>query len=155
MIRDNRGRVVGVGARAASSDGGAGRSRLGSQFRAGAAKAEVTPDLAKHGPVYLAGFGHNRVATGVHDRCGRAAWPSLDARKPLVMCAVDSIGLFLDDVEGARRLVPNFDLVVASPHDHEAPDTMGLWGPDRASPGSARRTTASWRSGWRKRHAPP
>jgi len=48
---------------------------------------------------------------------------------------VDSIGLFADDVEKARRLVPNFDLVVASTHDHEAPDTMGLWGPEPGKSG--------------------
>jgi hypothetical protein len=105
------------------------------ELRAGAAKSDITPDLAKHGPVYLAGFGHNRIATGVHDhlwaRCV-ALWP---ARKPLVICAVDSIGLFLDDVERARRLVPNYDLVIASTHDHEAPDTMGLWGPEQGKSG--------------------
>ena len=27
----------------------------------------ITPALKKHGPVYMAGFGHNRVANGVHD----------------------------------------------------------------------------------------
>ena len=40
---------------------------LGPKIRAGAAHADITPDLKKHGPVYMAGFGNNRVATAVHD----------------------------------------------------------------------------------------
>ena len=36
------------------------------QLLAGVAKTVVTPDVHKN-KVYLAGFGHNRVATGVHD----------------------------------------------------------------------------------------
>src|SRR5260370_23802469 len=35
-------------------------------IRAGAAKNAITPDLAAR-TVYLAGFGHNRIATAVHD----------------------------------------------------------------------------------------
>ena len=42
---------------------------------------------------------------------------------------MDLIGLFLDDVERIRAKVPGADVVVASMHDHEGPDTMGLWGP--------------------------
>ncbi|HYA25662.1 MAG TPA: hypothetical protein VEF05_15970, partial [Terriglobales bacterium] len=38
----------------------------GSGVRAGAAKSVITPDV-KAGKVYMAGFGFNRVATGVHD----------------------------------------------------------------------------------------
>jgi hypothetical protein len=102
-------------------------------IRAGAAREEITPDLKKHGPVYMAGFGNNRVATGVHDdlfaRC-----LALSAGQTVVLCGVDSIGLFSDDVERIRAavqkqapaLAPN--VVVASTHDHQAPDTMGLWG---------------------------
>jgi hypothetical protein len=103
----------------------------GAQFRAGAAKAVITPVLS-NGPVFLAGFGQNRTATGVHDdlyaRCA-----ALSAGRTLVLCGVDSIGLFLEDVQAIRRRVeaeaPGTSVVVAALHDHEAPDTMGLWGP--------------------------
>ena len=37
------------------------------EVRAGAAKRVITPDLKLHGPVYMAGFDHNRKATGIHD----------------------------------------------------------------------------------------
>ena len=36
-------------------------------LRVGAAQETITPDLKIHGPAYLAGFGNNRVATGIHD----------------------------------------------------------------------------------------
>ncbi len=108
------------------------------QFRAGAAKQLITPDLS-HGPVYMAGFGQNRAATGVHDELS-ARCLALAAQRTLVLCGVDSIGLFLDDVQKIRdaandRLGEPVDIVVAALHDHEAPDTMGLWGPAQGKSG--------------------
>ena len=128
---------MGVAARAAKVllAAALGTAGLGAQFRAGAAKLEITPDLAKHAPVYMAGFGHNRVATGVHDPLWVRCVAFSPARKPLVMCAVDSIGLFFDDVDAVRRKLPNYDVVVSSTHDHEGPDTMGLWGPEPGKSG--------------------
>ncbi len=108
------------------------------QLRAGAAKRTITPDLLQ-GPVYLAGFGHNRVATAVHDDLW-ARCLSLSANTTLVVCGIDSIGLFLEDVQKIRdtvseRLARPVNLVIAALHDHEAPDTMGLWGPSPAVSG--------------------
>ena len=102
---------------------------LFAEFRAGAFKTVITPDLQKFAPVYMAGFGHNRVATSVHDDLYARCLALSAGRKPLVVCEVDLIGLFLDDVERIRAKVPGADVVVASMHDHEGPDTMGLWGP--------------------------
>ena len=107
---------------------------LCAQFRAGAAKRTITPDLEKYGPVYMAGFSHNRVATSIHDDLWARCFAVGTDRMPLVMCGVDSIGLFRDDVNRIRDLVKkqsgrDADVVVAALHDHEAPDTMGLWGP--------------------------
>ena len=90
----------------------------------------------------MAGFGNNRVATGVHDDLySRCLALSVTGSQPVVLCGVDSIGLFTDDVERIRTEVrkrsaprePN--VVVASTHDHEAPDTMGLWGPAQGRSG--------------------
>ncbi len=101
-------------------------------FRAGAAKRKITPDLGA-GPVYLAGFNQNRAATGIHDdlwvRC-----VAMSAGRTLVICGVDSIGLFFEDVQkiregAAAKLSAPADIVVAATHNHETPDTMGLWGP--------------------------
>ncbi len=103
-------------------------------LQAGAAKRTITPDLAKYGPVYMAGFGHNRRATSVHDDLWTRCLAIGSEHMPLAICGVDSIGLFREDVNRIRDLVKSrsgkdADVVVASLHDHEAPDTMGLWGP--------------------------
>lgn len=104
------------------------------EFRAGAAKRVITPDLKIHAPVYMAGFGQNRVATAIHDDLFARCVALSDGRKPVVLCGVDVIGLFLDDVERIRagvkmRLSEAADIVVVANHGHEGPDTMGLWGP--------------------------
>jgi hypothetical protein len=98
------------------------------QLQVGAGSSVITPDLDKHGPVYMAGFGHNRRATGVHDDLYTRCMAFRANGEPLVLCGVDSIGLFLDDVEKVRKQVPG-RAVIASTHVHQAPDTLGLWGP--------------------------
>lgn len=110
------------------------------ETRAGAARRVITPDLAKHGPVYMAGFGHNRVATAVHDDLYARCLALQPGKTALVICGVDSIGLFWDDVERIRKAVDaklghHADVIVAALHDHQAPDTMGLWGPNAGTSG--------------------
>lgn len=101
---------------------------LAAQFRAGYSARPITPPLAK--PVYLAGFGNNRTATAVHDPLtARCLALSAQASNPTVLCAVDLIGLFHDDVLKIRAAVPQANLIVAATHTHQGPDTMGLWGP--------------------------
>ncbi|PYU34536.1 MAG: hypothetical protein DMG28_05550 [Acidobacteria bacterium] len=109
------------------------------QLRAGVAKAVITPDVHKNA-VYLAGFGHNRVATGVHDdlyaRC-LALGAGMDT---VALCSVDVIGLFYDDVLKIRRQVkaqaPEVSyLIVSCTHVHAGPDTLGLWGPTQLQTG--------------------
>src|SRR5690242_12875066 len=104
------------------------------ELRAGAARRVITPGLQAHGPVYMAGFDRNRKATGIHDDLYvRCAAFSTGAR-PLVLCGANLIGIFFDDVRKIRARV-DADLVVAALHDHEGPDTMGLWGPSAAQTG--------------------
>ena len=102
-------------------------------LRAGAAKAVITSDVAAD-KVYLAGFGNNRLATGVHDDLFARCLALSAGKETLVLCSVDLIGLFYDDVLKIRDLVkaqaPQVShVIVASTHDHEGPDTLGLWGP--------------------------
>ncbi len=120
---------------------------LGPKIRAGAARMTLTPDLKKHAPVYMAGFGNNRVATGVHDYLYARCLALSAGGRTIILCGVDSIGLFFDDVEriraevkrqlaeGKKAITGEVDVVVAATHDHEAPDTMGLWGPERGRSG--------------------
>jgi hypothetical protein len=102
-------------------------------LRAGAAKAVITPDVHA-GRVYMAGFGFNRVATGVHDNLYARCLALGASGKTLVICAADLIGLFHQEVlrvrEKVKAQLPDVtQVIVASTHDHEGPDTLGLWGP--------------------------
>ena len=104
------------------------------ELRAGAAQSVITPDLLTDHPVYLAGFGHNRVASGVHDDLFVRCLVLGVAKQTLVICSADLIGLFYDDVLTIRRKfqqkahAASF-LIVASTHTHAGPDTLGLYGP--------------------------
>jgi hypothetical protein len=103
------------------------------QLRAGAAKSEITPDAAGH-KVYLAGFGYNRIATGMHDPLYVRCLALQAGRNVVVLCAADLIGLFYEDVQAIRRKFSGRApagamLIVACTHVHEGPDTLGLWGP--------------------------
>src|SRR6516165_1137685 len=101
------------------------------QLRAGAGKTAVTPDPHKS-KVYLAGFGHNRVATGVHDDLYARCLALGIAKETLVVCSIDLIGLFYEDVITIRRAFQQTipagpALIVASTHTHGGPDTLGLY----------------------------
>lgn len=100
----------------------------GGELLASAAKRSITPDLKAGHPVYMAGFGNGRAATGVHDDLWVRCLALSTGARPVAVCAVDSIGLFLDDVEKIRAGVPQATVLVMSTHVHEGPDTMGLWG---------------------------
>lgn len=109
-------------------------ARAQEQLRAGVAKTVVTPDVHSN-KVYIAGFGHNRIATGVHDDLYARCLALAAGGQVLVLCSVDVIGLFYDDVlkirEQVKAQAPEVShLIVASTHVHEGPDTLGLWGPD-------------------------
>jgi hypothetical protein len=105
---------------------------LHAEFRAGAAKTVLTPNLKVYGPVYMAGFGNNRVATAVHDDLYARCVAFSAGQRPAVVCEADLIGLFLEDTNRVRAAIrakfADANVVVASTHDHEGPDTMGQWG---------------------------
>ena len=112
-------------------------------LRAGAAQSVITPQLNGHA-VYLAGFGHNRVATGVHDNLYARCLALGIAKQTLVVCSVDLIGLFYDDVLTIRRAFQPMTpagsvLIVASTHTHAGPDTLGLYGPKPLATGIDRK----------------
>ena len=99
-----------------------------SALRVGFGQTDVTPVLGKK-PVYLAGFGKNRKATGVHDPIMARAVVLDDGKQKIALISVDVVGLFFDAVERVRGKLPGFGYVlVSSTHNHEGPDTLGLWG---------------------------
>lgn len=98
-------------------------------IRFGIAETDVTPALGGK-PVYLAGFGHNRRATKVHDPIMARAVVLADGEKKLALVTVDVVGFFFPEVQEVRKQLADFHYVlVSSTHNHEGPDTLGLWGP--------------------------
>ncbi len=92
---------------------------------------EDTNGNGKLDAVWIAGFGNGRPAQGVHDPLWARAIAFENNGVRVVLVTVDSIGLFHDSIVAMRkRLNPSAGidhLVVSSLHDHEAPDTMGIW----------------------------
>jgi hypothetical protein len=99
-------------------------------LHAGFGEADITPEVGGKKPVYMAGFGQNRKATKVHDPLkARAVVLRAGGRKVALAC-VDLVGFFRANVQNVRQQLPGFTYVlVSSTHNHEGPDTLGLWGP--------------------------
>jgi hypothetical protein len=95
----------------------------------GFGETDITPVLDKK-PVWVAGFGKNRKATKVHDPIMvRAVVLEHDGKK-IALVSVDVIGLFNEMVQRVRKRLPGYEyILVSSTHNHEGPDTLGLWGP--------------------------
>jgi hypothetical protein len=100
-------------------------------LRVGFAEGDITPAIVEAQPVYLAGFGQNRKATGVHDPLKARAVVLKDGKATVALVCVDVVGLFHASVDRVRRQLPGFTYVlVSSTHNHEGPDTLGIWGPN-------------------------
>jgi hypothetical protein len=77
----------------------------------------------------MAGFGQGRKATGVHDPLMARAFVLSDGKIKIAIVSVDLVGFFLPNVENVRKQLDGFNYVlVSSTHNHEGPDTLGLWG---------------------------
>ncbi|HLN28777.1 MAG TPA: hypothetical protein VK395_13615 [Gemmataceae bacterium] len=99
-----------------------------STLKAGFGEADITPQLGKK-PVYMAGFGQNRQATGVHDPLKARAMVFNDGGHKIAIACLDVVGFFHPNVVHVRAQLPGFAYVlVSSTHNHEGPDTLGLWG---------------------------
>ncbi|MGL4549758.1 MAG: neutral/alkaline non-lysosomal ceramidase N-terminal domain-containing protein [Gemmataceae bacterium] len=96
----------------------------------GQAAVDITPKVGpEEKPVWMAGFGKGRKATGVADPLFARAAVLSDGAKKVAVVSVDLVGLFLPSAERVRAALPGFDqVVVSSTHNHEGPDTLGLWG---------------------------
>ncbi len=96
---------------------------------AGAAKVDITPE--KMG-LRLGGHAVNRVAVGVRDPLYARAVALSDGGAPLVLVGLDLVGLMRGYVEKIRARLPQYAphrLWVCCTHTHDAPDTIGFWGP--------------------------
>lgn len=109
-------------------------------LKAGFSKRDITPNL-EDGTVFLAGFGHNRTALSVHDPIWVRCVVLDDGFRKLVLASLDLIGFFYEpDVLEVRMLISeklgrDVYTVISCTHNHNAPDTIGLWGKDMFSSG--------------------
>ena len=98
-------------------------------LEAGFAETDVSPTIDAKKPVFIAGFGHDRKALAVHDPIMARAVVLAHEKQKVALVCVDVVGIFLPTVESVRKELRGFDYVlVSSTHNHEGPDTLGLWG---------------------------
>ncbi len=97
----------------------------------GFAHTDITPPVgADHPPVWLAGYHPGRQAAAVHDPLFARAVVLSDSRSKVALVSVDLIGLQYPVVQRIRSQLTDFRYVaVASTHNHEGPDVIGVWGP--------------------------
>jgi hypothetical protein len=98
------------------------------------------PAVVNHSdPIFLAGFGNNRPATGYNDRLWARGVVVESREVRVALVALDLVGYFVNEVETIRAMVsPASEIdyaVVSSTHQHEGPDTLGIWGPDEVTTG--------------------
>jgi hypothetical protein len=107
------------------------------QLQVGFASRDITPEVGDgKPPVYMAGFGHNRVADGVNDPLFARAVVLSDGNTKIALVSLDLVGFFYPNALNVRRSLPGYaHVVVSSTHNHEGPDTLGLWGPSQIKSG--------------------
>lgn len=91
---------------------------------------------SRYNGIFLAGFGSNRLATGCNDDLWARTVVIDDGERKISMTSVDLVGYLQHGTyygfKKAENLVPT-DLgidtfVYSTTHQHEGPDSMGLWG---------------------------
>lgn len=129
--------------------GGAGGAPLDATFKAAACVRDITPvspnlaaayeeafgetGVVNHSdPIYMAGFG-TREATGYHDRLWARGLVVAGPGGRVAIVALDLVGYFQNETETIRAMVaPESGIdyaVISSTHQHEGPDTLGIYGP--------------------------
>jgi hypothetical protein len=83
--------------------------------------------------VWMAGFGNGRAAQTVHDDLWARAVVLEQGSTRVALVSVDLVGWFYDDVVETRAQLAEAGVevdyvLVSATHDHEAPDTVGMWG---------------------------
>lgn len=97
----------------------------------------------KYDGIYLAGFGNSRMATGKHDDLWARAIVLEYGGAKVAIVSIDVIGYYSKanfyGLGEIKKLVePKLglsEILIASTHNHEAPDTIGAWGSNALSDG--------------------
>ena len=121
-----------------------GRWDEGEAFTADAANGRIDAKSAnRYAGIYLAGFGNNRIATGMHDDLWARALVLEFKGKRIAIVSVDLIGYPQDSgyfgLDHVKKLVDAKlgiqEILLTSTHNHEGPDTIGIWGANATSDG--------------------
>ena len=95
----------------------------------GFGEQDISPDY-KQRAVWIAGYGNNRRATDLHDPIMARAIVLKDGSEKIALASVDLVGLQYTETKKIRAALAGYRYVlVASTHNHEGPDVIGLWGP--------------------------
>jgi endonuclease/exonuclease/phosphatase family metal-dependent hydrolase len=99
------------------------------ELQVGFAEVDITPGLKEEKPVWIAGYGHGRRATTVHDPIMARCAVLSDGERTYAIVGADLIGLQLPEADRIRDALPEIDhFVLGSSHNHEGPDVIGIWG---------------------------
>jgi hypothetical protein len=121
-----------------------GRWDSGEPFEDDPANDALDPSSkGKYDGTYLAGFGNNRLASGMHDDLWARAIVLEYGETKIAIVSIDLIGYYSKanfyGLGEIKKLVdPRLglsEILIASTHDHEAPDTIGPWGANALSDG--------------------
>jgi len=136
--------ATGVWGETYTDTNGNGRYDLGEPF----VDDPVNKDLDrrsqnKYNGIYLAGFGNDRIATGCHDDLWARALVIQSPTRKVALVSVDFVGevshgSYYGFTKAQAMVDPGLGLdaiIFSSTHDHEAPDTLGLWGTDEFTDG--------------------
>ncbi len=100
----------------------------------------------KEHTIYLAGFGNDRPATGMHDDLWARTLVLEYGDKRIAIVSLDLIGYSQDSgdfgLQHAKALLDPAlgiqEVLLTCTHNHEGPDTIGLWGASQQSDGKYR-----------------
>jgi len=98
----------------------------------------------KYDGIFMAGFGNDRIATGKHDDLWARALVVESGATRLAIVSVDVIGYYQNagyygTVHASKLIDPKLgiqEIILSSTHNHEGPDTIGLWGNTSVSGGT-------------------
>src|SRR4051794_38133822 len=85
-----------------------------SRLQAGFSAVDITPKVGSGETVYLAGYGMNRKAAGVHDPLFARTVVLVDGDTRIAITCVDLVGLQYPQVQAIRQRLSGFRYVMVS-----------------------------------------
>lgn len=129
--------ATGVWGEAYEDRNGNGRWDLGEPYTNDPRNSELDPNSrTKYDGIFLAGFGSNRMALGCHDDIWARALVLEAGETKVALVSVDLVGTlkhgrYYGFAKAEAMVDPALGIdafFYSSTHNHEAPDSIGLWG---------------------------